>query len=197
MHIDKLWKMVEQLSSIGEKVLNIHFVMALFRSLLELYGSLVVSLGTRPPIELALTMDVAQLLNEESHDNRRSSNDYKKNAKFSFCSKKGDYKRECWTKEKNKKSKKLRKTFQKEQAYKIDRKDWKNNELVFVIALSVVISDIEEYIDFAAFYNMTWNQSWFLSFEILPQGPKVYLGNNIAFSIKEKDNISFQVPNNI
>lgn len=44
--------MVEQLFFIGEKVFDINFVMALLRSLLKSYQTLIVIVETRPPIEL-------------------------------------------------------------------------------------------------------------------------------------------------
>jgi transposase InsO family protein len=221
-HIGKLREMAEQLSSIGERISDTHFVMALLGSLPESYRTLVVSLGTRPPSELTLTMVTAQLLQQESHDKNMgstseaalavgrkskphvhsynstgSSNDYKKDAKCRYCGKKGHYERECRTKEKDRKSGKLRKTFQKEQAHTVDKKDRRDDESVFVAALSVTISDKEWYIDSGASQHMTGNRSWFSSYENLPQGPKVYLGDDTALAIKGKGKISFQFPNNI
>ena len=138
MHIGKLQEMAEQLSSIGEKVSDTHFVMALLGSLLESYRTLVVTLGTRPPAELTLQMVTAQLLQQESHDKNvgstseaalavvrkskpnshththaGSSHDHKKDAKCRYCGKKGHYERECRTKEKDRKSGKLKKTSKK------------------------------------------------------------------------------------
>lgn len=126
-HIDKVREMAEQLSSIGKKVSNTHFVMALLGSLQVSYCTLVVTLGTRPPTELTLQMVTAQLLQQESHDNHlRStsesalavdtkskphlhthnhvghSHDHKKDAKCRYCGKTGHYERECRTKEKDK-----------------------------------------------------------------------------------------------
>lgn len=72
-HIGKSREMDEQLSSIGERILDTHFVMVLLGSLPESYRTLVVSLGTRPPSELTLTMVIAQLLQQESQDKNTES----------------------------------------------------------------------------------------------------------------------------
>ena len=221
-HIGKLREMADQLSSIGEKVSDMNFVMALLGSLLESYHMLVVTLGTRPPTELTLQMVMAQLLQQQScnkdagstseaalaignkskpHSHNRndagSSYDHKKNAKCRYCGKKGHYERECRTKEKDKKLGKL-KNFQKQHANTVDKKDsTQKDESVFVAALSVTMSDKEWYIDSGASQHMTGHRSWFSSYENLPSGPKVYLGDDTGLAIKGKGKISFQLPNKV
>lgn len=96
-----------------------------------------------------------------------SSYDYMTDVKYKYCGEKGHYKKECRTKKKDKKSRKLQKTFQKEQANIIDKKDQKDDESVFVAALSVTMSDKEWYINFGTSYYITRNQSRFLSYENL------------------------------
>ena len=220
-HIGKLREMADQLSSIGEKVSDINFVMALLGSLPESYRTLVVTLGTWTPAQLTLQVVTAQLLQHESHDKNvgstseaalaagnkskphshihndaGNSHDHKKNAKCRYCGKKGHYERECRTKEKDKKSGKLKKPFQKQQANTVDKKDQEDGS-VFVAALSVTMSDKEWYIDSGASQHMTGIRSWFSTYENIPLGPKVYLGDDTGLAIKGKGNISFQFPNNV
>ena len=117
-HIGKLREMAEQLASIGEKVSDTYFVMALLGSLTESFSMLVVSLGTHTPAKLTLQMVTAQLLQQEScnknagstseatlavgnkskpqshaHNHAGFSYDHKKNAKCRYCGKKGHYER--------------------------------------------------------------------------------------------------------
>ena len=222
-HTGKLREMADQLSSIGEKVSDTNFVMALLGSLPESYHTLVVTLGTRPPTEVTLQMVTAQLLQQQSrnkdarstseaalaignkskphshnHNDAGSSYDHKKNAKCRYCGKKGHYERECRTKEKDKKLGKL-KNFQKQHANTVDKKDsTQKDESVFVAALSVTtMSDKEWYIDSGASQHMTRHRSWFSNYENLPSGPKVYLGGDTGLAIKEKGKISFQLPNKV
>lgn len=128
--------MLKQLTWIWEKYLDTHFVKAFLRSLLELYCTLVVLLETRPCTKLTLNIDTTQLLQQKSHDKNLglslevtlgvgrksklhvysyisigSSNNYKIDAKCRYYDKNNHYEIECCTKEKDKKTIKLRKLF--------------------------------------------------------------------------------------
>ena len=213
-HINKVRELAEQLASIGEKVSDLWMIMTLLGSLPESYQTLVVTLGTKEPSALTMEMVTAQLQQEESrhqgsgssseaalmvtkkdksynhsHGESKSSHDHKKNAKCRYCGKKGHYEKECRTKERDFKSGKLKKSFQKNQANTVKTEE---DDTAFVAALSASVSSDMWYLDSGASQHMTGCRAWFSKYENLSLSRTVTLGDDRDLVIKGKGSIPFQ-----
>lgn len=118
IHRSKLQEIIDQLFSIEKKNLDLYFITTLLESLPKSYCTLVVLLETQPPIELILSIVTTQLLQQRSYNKNVEStfkavlvlekkskshfhiythvgslHDYKKDAKYRYCSKKDYYKK--------------------------------------------------------------------------------------------------------
>lgn len=93
---------------------------------------------------MALVVSNKSKSHSYNHNKNRHLYDHNKNAKCRYCGKKEYYKKEYWIKEKDKKSRKLKKTLQKQKANTIDKKDFSTNgEFMFVAILYITMNHKE------------------------------------------------------
>ena len=116
-------------------------------------------------------------------DSKRSHLDHKKNARYRYCSKKGHYEKECRTKVRDVKSRKLKEDSPKQHVNAVNTKEDDN---AFVVALSMFESNGTWFIDSGTFQHMIGQRPWFSRFENLYGSENVFLGDEWELPIKKK-----------
>ena len=119
----------------------------------------------------------------------KSSHDHKKNAKCKYCGKQGHYEKECRSKERDLKSGKSKKGFQKNHANTVKAEE---DDTTFVTALSTSLSSHIWYLDSGASECMTAYRTRFSKYENLTLSRTITLRDDRELVIKGKGSIPFQ-----